>query len=317
MTLRALAFASLLLLSACVAGAPATRPAGQLQLVDLTDDFADHWERTRAMEDAARVAAFKSAFAALLPGFYDHQRTGLPTPERYDAHLLAALNRFPEERAGIADVSRRFAAMLEPAQRSFERHFGPLAGYPPIYLVHSLGEFDGGTRSLPEGVRLLFGADMIHRLYETRAVQPFFHHELFHLFHYRSFRDCAPVWCSLWTEGLATYVATQLNPAATDDELLLTSPEPLRAAVERDRAHAVCAVIARLGSTERSDRAALFSNGRLDERLPGRFGYYVGYLAAAELGRTHSLQQLAAMGPAQVRPVLEQALRRLATCPGA
>jgi hypothetical protein len=30
-------------------------------------------------------------------------------------------------------------------------------GYPPVYLVHSFGEFDGGTRSLPQGTRLMFG----------------------------------------------------------------------------------------------------------------------------------------------------------------
>jgi hypothetical protein len=204
--------------------------------------------------------------------------------------------------------------MLAPAQRSFESMFGPMTGYPPIYLVHSLGEFDGGTRSLPEGGRLLFGADVIARIHLAHNIRPFFHHELFHLFHARTFSECDAIWCGLWSEGLATYVAASLNPGATDAELLLTEPEPIRPAVDANRAEAVCAVVARLDSTEGESTRALFSFRRMNERLPPRFGYYVGYLAAAELGRTRSLRQLAAMPASEVRPALEAALHRMALC---
>ena len=286
-----------------------------MPLVDLTDEFGEVWERTKDLPDAERVAAFKQAFGAILPGFYDHQRMGLPTSERYDAYLLKALQSFPEDRAGIEDVSRRFAGMLAPAQQSFETEFGPMTGYPPVYLVHSLGEFDGGTRSLPEGGRLLFGADMIHRLYKDQAVQPFFHHELFHLYHGRTFSECDPLWCNLWTEGLATYVASRLNPEATDHELLLTWPEPLRPAVERDRPAAICATLALLDSTDADDYKALFSSGKPANGLPSRYGYYVGYLAAAQAGKAHSLLELAQLQPDEVRPLIETSLRSLATCP--
>ena len=312
MTVRTLAGAAALLLSAC-ATAPA--PRGELQLVDLTDDFEREWQRTAALPNVERVAAFKTAFATILPGFYAHERMGLPGPERYDAHLLKALNKYPEQRAGIEAVSRRFAAMIAPAQSSFEAQFGPMTGYPPIYLVHSLNEFDGGTRMLPGGIRLLFGADMIDRLYQGIAVQPFVHHELFHLMHNRSFPECDPMWCALWTEGLASYVALRLNPGATDAELLLTFPEPIRPAVERERAHAVCTIRARLDSTDKRDYQAMFSDRRLDERLPPRFGYYVGYLVAEAAGKTRSLDELARLDSAQVRPLVEAMLDKLASCP--
>lgn len=160
----------------------------------------------------------------------------------------------------------------------------------------------------------MFGADMIARLHAGRDVQPFFHHELFHLYHSRSFADCPAVWCNLWSEGLATYVAHRLNPEASDHELLLTLPEPIREPVERNRREAVCAVRERLDSRSNDDNRALFSFNRLNERLPPRFGYYVGYLVAAEAGRTRSLQQLAAMPGGEVRPLLETTLRSLAEC---
>ena len=87
--------------------------------------------------------------------------------------------------------------------------------------------------------------------------------------------------------------------------------------MEANRAEAVCAVRAHLDSGERADRQALFSFRRMNERLPPRFGYYVGYLVAAQLGRTRSLRQLAELPPSQVRPLIEAALRSLSACPAA
>jgi hypothetical protein len=300
-------------LAAACATAP--EPAGEkLKLIDLTGEIARAWDQTAALPDAERVAAFKSHFAPILPGFYSHERFRMPAPGPYDERLLAGLKAFPEQRAGIEEVSRRFAAMLAPAQASFEREFGPMRGYAPIYLVNSFGEFDGGTRRLPGGGFLMFGADMVARLHLKHNIRPFFHHELFHLYHARTFRECEQLWCGLWSEGLAVHVAARLNPGATDAELLLTEPEPLRAAVERNRKEAICTVLARRDSTAPADSRALFSSGRLNERLPGRFGYYVGYLVAAEAGKTRSLRELAALTPEQARPVVEASLRSLADC---
>ena len=44
-------------------------------------------------------------------------------------------------------------------------------------------------------------------------------------------------------------------------------------------------------------------------------GYYIGYLIAADLGRTHSLHQLAEMKPAEVRPLIDQSMAQMARCP--
>jgi hypothetical protein len=319
---RILAIAEAGLLSACaatsaqqVAPAPAPAPAPSLQFVDLTDDFARVWERDASLPTEQRVARLKEEFAPILPGFYGHERMGLPSSERYDAFLARAIERFPEQRAGIEDVSRRFGGMMESALTSFEREFGAMTGYPPVYLVHSLGEFDGGTRNLPGGVKLLFGADMIDQIYRDVPVQPFFHHELFHLMHHRTFNECGPLWCTLWSEGLAVYVASRLNPGSSDEALLLTEPEPLRAAVDRNRAHAICTTLSKLQSTDRADRSWFFSNGETDGRLPSRFGYYVGMLVAEELGRTRSLRELAALRAPEAGPLIEATLRGMAECP--
>lgn len=289
-----------------------TAPA--LRFVDLTDEFDAFWERSQSQPGPERAAAFRAAFAALLPGFFDAARAQVD-PARYDAHIAGGLADYPRQRGAIREVSRRFAGLFAPARRRFEAALGPVHADPPIYLINSLGEMDGGTRSLPGGTTLIFGADMIARHHSGHDIAPLFHHELFHLYHFRAFSNCGAIWCSLWIEGLATHAAKSLNPGATDAELLLEIPEPIRPAIEAYRAEAVCAVLARLDATGRADAAALFGFSRMNARLPPRFGYYVGYLAAAELGRTRSLRRLARMRSDEVRPLLEAALRRLAPCP--
>lgn len=312
MSIRSFFAASFLFLAACANGPQAAPTPSGLELVDFTDEFAAFQARSEGMEDEARVAAFKSYFANALPGFYSNERVSFPG---YDGLILQALQDYPEDRAGIEEVSRRFASLMGPAEQSFEAAFGPMTGYPPIYLVHSLSEFDGGTRNLAGDRRLLFGADMIARLHMGHDIAPFVHHELFHLYHSRAFEGCDAVWCGLWREGLAVHVAAELNPGASDAELVLTMPVPLRAAVEQNRNLALCTVLAKLDSEESADLRALFSGGKPETALPPRYGYYVGYLVAAEAGKSRSLQKLASLPADEVRPLVEQTLRELATCP--
>ena len=295
--------------------APAAPASANLQFVDLTGDFDRIWKETSALPETERAKSFRAAFAPILPGFYDPERVkDFVTAERYDAAILKSLNAYPQQLDSILRVSRDFQQMVGPARREFEATFGPMTGYPPIYVVHSLGEFDGGTRELKSGSHLMFGADVIARLYVDTPIKPFVQHELFHLMHGRSFPDCEKLYCSLWQEGLATYVAASLNPGADDTALMLTMPAPIRPAVEANKAGAICAVRARLDSEKPDDYASLFYGSSKIEGFPARMGYYVGYRVAQDLGRTRDLKQLAAMSPAEVRPLIVQSLDAMADC---
>ncbi|HYO79750.1 MAG TPA: hypothetical protein VE010_25010 [Thermoanaerobaculia bacterium] len=309
---------SLLLIALLVSGCASAPPAPRLQVVDLTDDFGRFYDTTASMEEAERIAAMQQHLEALLPGFYDAGRRSFPAGFDYSRLIGAALTNYPKQRAGIEDVSRRFASLSEPAIRSFEATVGPFTEPRTVYLLHSLGEMDGGMRTLRDGSFLIFGADVIARVHLQHDVQPFFHHELFHLWHASRFKGCGDaLWCDLWTEGLAVFVAASLNPKVTDAELLLNFPEPLRPAVEQNRKEAVCAVVQRFDSTAAADSSTLFRgspDNRLSPTIPPRFGYYVGYLAAAEAAKSHSLKTLAHMPPEEVRPLLLSSLNRLADC---
>lgn len=176
---------------------------------------------------------------------------------------------------------------------------------------------DGGTRTVDGHTYMIFGTDVMARIYEPGGTTPFFHHELFHFYHKAYFGECEAFWCSLWSEGLATYVSEQLNPGADDRAMLLTLPEPIRPAVDANLNYAVCEARSRLDSEEMSDYAPFFFGNAHIERLPPRSGYYIGYLVAKEAGRTRTVQQLAHLSVAEARPIVEAALASLAQCSAA
>lgn len=288
--------------------------AGPYKLVDLASSYASFWDESQNLPAAARVAAFKARFETLLPGFFRAERVAWMTSEQYDSAILQSFDRFPGMRDRFTAVTAGFAKLLAPAHKSFVRAFPDLKPIGPVYIVHSLGEFDGGTRKVSGQRRLMFGADVIAQLHDFSNEQPFFHHELFHVYHAQFFSECEEMWCALWSEGLATLAAQRLNPHATDAELLLTSPRPIRPEVERDRKAAVCAVALRLTSTDAADYAALFSSGPAIANLPPRVGYFVGYLAAMEAAKNRSVTQLAHLDNKTARELVRVVFAQLAHC---
>ena len=292
---------------------PASARSGgaDLQVVDLTGNFDRFAMSTAGMPDEQRVAAFERQIGPIADGFYSRERR----PYRYDQRVIDNLNDYPGRRAEVLAVSRKFGDLFTPARYRFEARFGPVTSRQPIFLIDSMGEMDGGTRELKGQQTLLFGADVIAEIHAGKNLGPFFYHELFHIYREPLVEECADIRCSLWEEGLANYVASRLSPGAGDEELGLNAPKPIRPAVEADRSKAVCAVARRLNSTSDRDYAALFLADWHLSGFPSRMGYYIGYLVAQDVGRTHSLPQMARMSAAEAQPLIDASLARMATCP--
>lgn len=277
--------------------------------IDLTADFSRFVDETTGIETSGRVAAFKTRMDALLPGFYV-PRFGA-TPERYDARITGAITDFPKLRPMYERVHRDFPAAFEAGIQHFRKDFPGFTPDVPVYLLHSLGEMDGGTRELSGKTYLIFGADVIAQIHQPRDLTPFLDHELFHVEHHKHFPDCDQVWCPLWAEGLATYAAKVMNPGADDRQLLLTFPKPIRAAVDATWPRALCFTKARLFSTEPADMDALFVGGADAKEFPDRFGYYVGLRIAEESASKFKLAALAQMPPDEAKSAITAAIDRM------
>lgn len=288
--------------------------AAPVGFTDLATPFEQVALATAGQPEAARIAAVRRTLSALLPGVY---ADGAAT----DRRIARALADFPARQDGYDRAIRTFPGALSDAVTKFRTVFPSFTPPLPIYLYHSLGVRDGGSDYLEPGHRLvmLFGADMIARLHADDSLEPFLDHELFHLEHQRAFRDCDQFWCVLWQEGLAVDAAASMNPGATDHQLLLDMPAPIRAATDQRWTTALCFVAAHFDDTDDAVVAqALQGGGHPPSDLPERFGYYVGFRIATATGRR--IDQLDRLDHPAARKLLRATLVRLmadarANCP--
>ena len=290
-------------------GAAPDAKAKPARYIDLTGDFSRFVEKTAGMEETVRVAQFHKQMDALLPGFYA-PRFGM-TEAQYDAHIAKALKDFPTLRSQYEQVQRDFPKAFDAGIEHFRKQFPGFTPNVPVYLLHSVGEMDGGTRELNGKIYLIFGADVIANIHKPDELTPFLDHELFHVENGKYFPECDQVWCTLWAEGLATYAAKVMNPGASDRQLLLTLPMPIRPVVESHWPDALCYTRDRLFSKEPQDMEELFVGNAGGKRFPQRFGYYVGLRIAEESGGEYSLAELAHMPPERAKAALTKSVDQL------
>ena len=281
--------------------------------------FASDFERvadsTSGLPMTERVRVFRSTFDKLYPSLYAH-----PDQSRLDGRIEKALTYFPSIRSTYDQVEPKFPEALANAMKEFCGAFPDFTPQMPIYLIHSLGTRDGGTDQVAGCKVMLFGADEIAQFHWDESLQPFIVHELFHIEHSRHFADCDQLWCSLWQEGLATYTASVLTPDASDHQLTLDVPHPIRRDADAHWGSALCWMAEHFDSTNPSEISAGFTGGPKpatysgDRRLaplPSRFGYYIGLRVAAQAAKARSLSELDRLDNQAARPVAARALAEL------
>ena len=278
-------------------------------------DFERVADSTNGLPMAERIRVFRSTFDKLYPGLYADA-----DQSRLDGRIEKALTELPAIRSKYDEVEHKFPEALGSAMKEFRGKFPEFTPPMPIYLIHSLGTRDGGTDLVAGRMVMLFGADEIAQLHWDESLQPFIVHELFHIEHIQHFADCDQLWCSLWQEGLATYAASALTPNASDHQLILDVPHPIREDTDAHWPDALCWTAEHFDSTNPSEISAAFTGGpkpytfSKDDRLgplPSRFGYYIGLRVATQAAKDRSLSELDHMDNQGARPVVARALTEL------
>ena len=271
----------------------------------LTAQF-DHFNgQTANLPMKQRVALFRRKFNSLFPGYYEPRGR-----KNYDKSVSEALSNFPELALAYREVEREFPIALNSAVERFRVYFPGFTSPLPVWFVHSLGESDGGTREINKRDTAVFGADMIAK-YDRDRMQPFLEHELLHLENARYFSDCDPLWCTLWKEGLAVYAVSKMTPGATDHQLLLTDPKPIRSQVDQHWGEALCLTKAKLDSRDPGDIEQFFFLSGKSPDLPTRFGYYVGYRIVQNAGEKYSLPALTRLDHIAALALLKETLSQM------
>ncbi len=314
MDVRALAIALVSLAGAAARASP-DAGAGRLQLVDAAEGCAEFWRRVPGATAEQQVRAFEQLLRAPHPTLYTSQVLGLSEP--FSSSVPERLNkaaRFGPDPARVDEVRRTLNGDLQDAAVQFRRTFPDFVSRRPVYVVCSLGAFDGGTRPVDGADALLFGPDVIAAIRPPGFnLRPFLEHELFHV-HHGNLHPGAPetVGAALWEEGLATYVSAALNPGATNDALSV--PDALIAEATPRIPELSRRLLAHLDDPDGGPTYGQFFYGSTEKatEVPPRSGYLIGWRIAETLGRTRSLAELARMPPAESRAQVERALRMLA-----
>ena len=180
----------------------------------------------------------------------------------------------------------------------------------PVYFVYSAGAFDGATRDVSGKTALMFGLDMIARLKEE--LPPLVVHELFHVYQEERLGD--PSKAFFWRCG-----RRGSRPTSAESSIRTCRSRRCAACRPSSRSRPRCrrsrARRSTLLDNEKPDEYARFFYGGQKIEIPQRSGYYLGYRVAAEAGKTRSLQELAGLTPAQVRPIVAKELEKLAGKP--
>ncbi len=307
--MRAVFLAIAALLGATAASAEG--PPEGTGYTDLSGAFVAFYDATEGQEIDARVAAFKRDVAPLYPGFYSVRNNR--TQEQIDHNIRHAIEEFPTIREKYLAAQQAFPGALASATSHFRQFFPGSTASLPTYLLHSLGEMDGGTREIGGQEVLVFGADGIAKYHSPENIGAFFDHEFIHVEQGTAFDECDAIWCSLWSEGLATAAAAQMNPGIDMHGLMLDVPKPIAPPVDADWKGALCLVSGMVDSIDSGDYSALFYGNGGTEKFPPRFGYYVGYRLAERLLENHALADLVHLPRDEAEPLVKGELADMVT----
>jgi hypothetical protein len=290
-------------------------PASALVVHNIASDFLVFWDSTQGKPTAERVEIFKRDVAPRFPSFYGFTRFGDKATQTFrDGTIAKSIDEFGPIHDAYAAKVKLIDQNLPRNTAVFFKAFPDFKPDGPVWILHSLGEMDGGTRVIDGHSVLVFGVDgmVIFQNKNVHDESAFFHHELFHLYNEPRLGPCEETWCSLWREGLAVYVASVLDPQANEDELLLTLPDNMAGATRAKLLPSLLALKDVLMTKDHATYADLFQfGGPQKSDLPQRRGYYLGFLVAQELGRTYDLHTLANMPAAEARPLVANALDHL------
>lgn len=305
---------SIVLAAAVSASALAAAPDARPHLHNSAMAFTEFWDANKDKPAAEQVAAFKASVAPVYPGFYDAARLkDFLTPAQYDQRIENAIKDFPGIRTEYVRKARQFGAELPRYTATFQAAFPDFQPPEDIYVLHSLGEMDGGMRHIGGKTVMVFGVDSMVKYHGNGNESAFFHHELFHIHHRNAMGDCgdAGIWANLWSEGLAVHVSKVLNPDANEQELLLEVPNHMAAQTRAVLPAALAQLEDVLDKTDERTYAGLFYGSGDAGNLPKRRGYYLGYLVAQEAGKRRSIQELARLSCGQVKELVHATVHEL------
>jgi hypothetical protein len=214
-----------------------------------------------------------------------------------DERILRYVNEFKNIEKIFKELSNKLNVQFDSSLTKFKKSFPDLRPDFDICILHSLGIRAGGPVIIKDKTVLMFGVDQMAKYFDFQNYNPFFQHELAHIYHSQHFSPVDDEKYStdafynfLWREGLAVYISAVLNPNAREIEIFMVDSLP-------QKTNNVLKIIANdlngnLYSTDKKLIEKYFWKSSADKTIPQTAGYYLGYLMIKEIAKEYSLVEL-------------------------
>ena len=274
--------------------------------------FLTFWEKYSSQPNAAQLLGFKTEFAPLFPEFYRYKiEKWKKIGKSPDQELSRELSAFTSIKIEFEKKTLEVSKSLEANLTKFVSYFPKFDRNFDVHITHSLGDMDGGTREIEGKVYFILGVDGMVRYHQGFSTEsPFFHHELFHVYHNQYLPEDKVIWVALWAEGLATYASEILNPGSSLKDLMLDLPANMVREINDDLLNHWVDLESKLESRKDEDYESYFLLSSTNQKVIKRAGYYLGYLLAKEIGKTKSLAEMAEMKPKDILLLLKTHLKK-------
>lgn len=274
--------------------------------------FQSFWQLNQGLTLDSQLEAFKREVIPVFPQFYNYKINKWKAQDKDpDQEMKRFLSEFPKIEKRFNEKADQISQEIEEALKSFQVVFDDFNTDFDIYVVHSFGEMDGGIRELEGKSTFIFGIDGILKYHTAASDVPFFHHELFHVYHFQNFQPGENIWSALWGEGLATYVSKVLNPAANFEDIMLDIPKGVVRETQEKLPELKPMLKGILESESGEEYAKWFLIDPELTFVPKRAGYYFGYLIAEKIHGARTLKELARLNGASLLVEIREALEQI------
>lgn len=296
---------------------PARAPSFSIH--NFMPEFWQFWEAAENQPVERQAQLWQSLYVQRHQAVFD-ELAG-PCKDQYDPAWARTryFPNLPKIVPSMREEAENLPEKLAAAQTRFLGLFPDMQWAGDVYVMASGYCFNGRAQVIQGRGAILFGMDTRVALGQ-KDLSPNMAHELFHRYHHQFFdfepSSNYPLWTLLWAEGMADYVAEELNPAASEADLSLV-PIGMVQKVDSRRGELTADFLKRFDSTQEADAKAYFNDTNSeDPSVPARAGYELGVLVVRELAKHYSVRTMAHWSQSEARPRIREALAAIARLRG-